>query len=105
LMNTFTQSKDAILISDGYMMALMHDINSFFYLFYPHARSSFGMSDPNGTAVVFEFGKSQFIPNYLKMRYSPICACAQRSPLYYTNSLFRFLFHFMFLQSLIVVSW
>jgi hypothetical protein len=85
-MNTFTQSKDAILILDGYisdvMMALMYDINSFFYLFDPHARNSFGMSDPNGTAVVFEFLKSQFIPNYLKMRYSPICACAQRSLLF-----------------------
>ena len=32
----------------------------------------------------------------LKMLYSAICACAQRSPLafYYTNSLFTFLFHF-----------
>jgi hypothetical protein len=55
LMNTLTQSKDAILILDGYMMALMHDINSFFYLFDPHARNYFGMSDPYGTAVVFEF--------------------------------------------------
>jgi hypothetical protein len=27
LMNTFIQSKDAILILDGFMMALMHDIN------------------------------------------------------------------------------
>ena len=43
LMNTFTQSKDAILILDGYMMALMHDINSFFYLFDTHTRNSFGM--------------------------------------------------------------
>ena len=67
LMNTFTQSKDTILILDGYMMALMHDINSFFYLFDPHARNYFGMSDLNGTAVVFEFGKSQFIPNYLNV--------------------------------------
>jgi hypothetical protein len=64
-MNTFTQSKDAILILDGYMLALMHDINSFFYLCDSHARNSFGMSDSNGTDVVFEFGKSQFIPNYL----------------------------------------
>jgi hypothetical protein len=94
LINTFTQSKDAILILDGqYMMALMHDINSFFYLFDPHARNSFGVSDPNGTAVVFEFGKSQFIPNYLKMRYSPICAYAKRPSFYYANSLFRFLFN------------
>jgi hypothetical protein len=30
LMNTFTQSKDAILILDGYMMALMHDINLYY---------------------------------------------------------------------------
>jgi hypothetical protein len=61
-MNTF---KDAILILDGYMMVLMHDIKSFFYLFNPHARNSFGMSDPNGTAVVFEFGKSQFFNSQL----------------------------------------
>jgi hypothetical protein len=88
LMNTFTQSKDAILILDGYMMALMHDINCFFYLFDPHARNSFGMSDPNGTAVVFEFLKSQFIPNYLKMRYSPICACAQRSLLFIIQTVY-----------------
>jgi hypothetical protein len=39
-MNTCTQSKDAILILDGYMMALMHDVISFFYLFDPHARNS-----------------------------------------------------------------
>jgi hypothetical protein len=67
LMNTFTKSKDAILVLDGYMMALMHDINSFFYFFDPHARNYFGMSNPNGTAVVFELGKSQFIPNYLNV--------------------------------------
>ena len=30
LMNTFTQSKDAILILDMYMMALMHDINLYY---------------------------------------------------------------------------
>jgi hypothetical protein len=84
-MNTF---KDAILILDGYMMILMHDIKSFFYLFDPHARIYFGMSDPNGTAVVFEFGKSQFIPNYLKMRYSKICACAQRSPLFIIQTVY-----------------
>jgi hypothetical protein len=53
-------------------MGIMHDINSFFYLFDPHASNYLCMSDPNGTAVVFEFGKSQFIPKYLKMRYSPI---------------------------------
>jgi hypothetical protein len=51
--STFTQSKDAILILDGYMMALMHDINSFFYLFNPHTRNSFRKSDPNGTEFCF----------------------------------------------------
>jgi hypothetical protein len=86
LMNTFTQSKDAILILDGYMMTLMHYINS--YLFDPHARTSFGMFEPNGTAVVFEFLKSKFIPNYLKMRYSPICACAQSSPLFIIQTVY-----------------
>ena len=46
LMNTFTQSKHAILILDGYMMALMYDINSLCNLFDPHARNYLGMSDP-----------------------------------------------------------
>lgn len=55
----------AILILDGYMMALMHDINSLFYLFDPHARNSLGMSDPNGTAVVFEFGDIADLEQYL----------------------------------------
>ena len=64
-MNTLTESKDATLILDGYTMALMHDINSVFYLFDHHARNYFGISDHN--AVVFECGKSQFIPNYLNV--------------------------------------
>jgi hypothetical protein len=43
----------------------------------------------------------------ITMLYSPICVWAQRiePSFYYTNNLFTFLFHFTFLQSLIVVSW
>jgi hypothetical protein len=35
---------------------------------------------------------------------SDLRMCTKEPSFYYTNSLFRFLFHFMFLQSLIVVS-
>jgi hypothetical protein len=42
----------------------------------------------------------------IKMLYSPICVWAQRiePSFYYTNNLFTFLFHFTFLQRLIVVT-
>jgi hypothetical protein len=36
---------------------------------------------------------------------SDLRMCTKDPSFYYTNSLFSFLFHFMFLQSLIVVSW
>jgi hypothetical protein len=36
---------------------------------------------------------------------SDLRMCTKEPSFYYTNSLFRFLFHFMVLQSLIVVSW
>jgi hypothetical protein len=103
-MNTFTQSKDAFLILDGYMLALMHDINSFFYLCDPHARNYFGMSDSNGTDVVFEFGKSIYSQLFIDAVQSDLRMCTKKTSFYYTNSLFRFLFYFMVLQSLIVVS-
>jgi hypothetical protein len=35
---------------------------------------------------------------------SDLCMYTKEPSIYYTNNLFRFLFHFMFLQSLIVVS-
>jgi hypothetical protein len=75
-MNTFTQSKHAILILDGYMIALMHDVNSF-YLFDPHARNSFGMCDPSGTAVVFKFGNlDEFLEQYLCTLSSNLNTCS-----------------------------
>ena len=36
---------------------------------------------------------------------SDLRMCTKEPSFYYKNILFRFLFHFMFLQSLIVVSW
>ena len=52
LMNTFTHNKYAIIILDGYMMALIRGVDSVFYVFDSHARNCTGMLDPNGTAVV-----------------------------------------------------
>ena len=53
LMNTFTNNNYAILILEGYMMALIKGLD-YFYLFDPHARNCNGMPDPNGTAVVMK---------------------------------------------------
>ena len=54
-MNTFAHHKYAILILEGYMMALINGLDSAFYLFDPHARNSAGMPDPNGTAVFMKY--------------------------------------------------
>jgi hypothetical protein len=54
LLNTFLKNSCAILILEGYMMALIKQMNTFF-LFDSHARDSNGMPDPNGTAVVMKF--------------------------------------------------
>ena len=55
LMNTFAHDKYSILILEGYMMALIHGLDSAFYLFDPHARNSTGMPDPKGTAIVMKY--------------------------------------------------
>ncbi len=54
LLNTFLNYSYAILILEGYMMALMKQTD-IFYLFDPHARDIDGMPDPYGTAVVMKF--------------------------------------------------
>ena len=54
LVNTFANDCFAILILEGYMMALMKETDNF-YLFDSHARDSSGIPDPNGTAVVMTF--------------------------------------------------
>lgn len=54
LLNTFVSHDYAILILEGYMLAIIKQTDSF-YLFHSHARDYSGMPDPNGTAVVMEF--------------------------------------------------
>ncbi len=54
LLNTFLNSSYAILILEGYMMALIKQMDSF-YLIDSHARNSNGTPDPNGTAVIMRF--------------------------------------------------
>ena len=54
LLHTFLSNDYAILILEGYMMALIKQ-DSIFYLFDSHATDSNGMPDPTGTAVVMKF--------------------------------------------------
>ena len=54
LLDMFLNYSSAILILEGYMMALIKQTN-FFYLFDSHARDFNGMPDSNGTAVVMKF--------------------------------------------------
>ena len=51
LLNTFLNDNHAILILEGYMVAIIKQTD-FFYLFDSHARDMSGMPDPNGTAVM-----------------------------------------------------
>ena len=44
----------AVLVLEGYMMALIKQENSF-YLFDPHARDANGMPHSNGTAIILKF--------------------------------------------------
>lgn len=53
-MITFANDKYAIVILEGYTMALIHNVDSAFYVFDPHARNSYGMPCNNGTAVLIK---------------------------------------------------
>ena len=64
LLNVFSNYSFAILILEGYMMALIKQTD-FFYLFDSHARDSSGMPDPNGTAVVMKFANIVGLEQYL----------------------------------------
>ncbi len=64
LLNTFINDSYAILILEGYMMALVKQTDNF-YLFDSHARDSCGMPDPNGTAVVMKFSNIHELEQYL----------------------------------------
>ena len=54
LLDMFLNYSSAILILEGYMMALIKQ-TIFFYFFDSHARDFNGMPDSNGTAVVMKF--------------------------------------------------
>jgi hypothetical protein len=64
LTNIFLNESYAILILEGYMMALINEID-YFYLFDSHARDFSGMPNPNGTAVVMKFTNIIGLEQYL----------------------------------------
>ncbi len=64
LLNTFISDSYAIVILQGYMMALVKQTDNF-YVFDSHARDSYGMPDPNGTAVVMKFCNIHELEQYL----------------------------------------
>ena len=51
LMNAFSDSSNAMLVPDSYVMAVIKK-SDFLYLFDSHARISLGIPNENGTAVV-----------------------------------------------------
>ena len=53
LLNTYVNYNYAIFILEGYMMAIIKQLN-YFYIFDSHARDLNGMPDPNGTAIVIK---------------------------------------------------
>ena len=59
----FINDSYAILILEGYMMALIKQ-TEFFYLIDSYARDLNGMPNPNGTAVVMKFA------NILELEYT-----------------------------------
>ena len=64
LLNTFFNDSYAILILEGYMMALIKQ-TEFFYLIDSHARDFNGMPNPSGTAVVMKFANILELEQYL----------------------------------------
>ena len=50
-MNAFSDSSNAMLVPDGYVMAVIKK-SDFLYLLDSHERISLGIPDENGTAVV-----------------------------------------------------
>ena len=64
LLNTFLNNSYAILILEGYMMAIIKQVDTF-YSFDSHARDSSGMPDPNGTAVVMRFANILDLEQYV----------------------------------------
>ena len=65
LINAFSDSANAMIVLDGYIMAVFKDSESF-YLFDSHARNLRGMPDENGTAVVLEFSELNELQNHIE---------------------------------------
>ena len=65
LINAFSDSSNAMLVLDGYVMAVIQKSNCF-YLFDSHARNSLGIPDENGTAVVLKFSKLDEFQNHVE---------------------------------------
>jgi hypothetical protein len=64
LLRTILNCSHAILILEGYMMALIKQMDSF-YMFDSHSRDSSGMPYPDGTAVVMKFTNIQELEQHL----------------------------------------
>ena len=64
LLNAFSNSNDALVILDGYVMALIKTTDCIF-VFDSHARNCYGMPDPNGTAVVMKCADICSLEEYL----------------------------------------
>ena len=58
MINAFSDSSNAMLVLDGYVMAVIEK-SDFLYLFDSHAcsRNSLRIPDENGTAVVLKFSE------------------------------------------------
>ena len=66
LMNVFLSNNYALIILEGYTMALLKSTQTdCIYLFDSHSRNGFGMPDPNGTAVVMEFANVFMLEQHL----------------------------------------
>ena len=64
LLNTYVNYNYAIFILEGYMMAIIKQLN-YFYIFDSHARDLNGMPDPNGTAIVITFSNILDLEKFL----------------------------------------
>ena len=62
LENVFTNNNNAI-----FMVSIIHNANSGFYVFDSHARNSFGMPDINGKAVLLNLRNIVSLQNYLRL--------------------------------------
>ena len=65
LINAFSDSLNAMLVLDGYVMAVITK-SDFLNLFDSHARNSLGIPDENGTAAVLKFSELDEFQNHVE---------------------------------------